>query len=110
VDISAEKFKTKNVKRDHDGTGDDIKTEKQKMKLAQVIQKLKTEKALSAIHWYFNTPAIKFGIGESGAGIWAITVSKARCEVRARFGKPTHFSPTPELKKGFAKAMAKLSK
>ena len=77
------------------------------MKLAQVIKKLKTEKSLSAIHWYFNTPAIKFGIGKSSAGIWAITVSKARCEVRARFGKPTHFSPTPSLAKGLASALAK---
>lgn len=76
------------------------------MKLSQVINKLKTEKGIESIAWYFNTPAVKYGIANGIGGIWSITVSKAKCEVRARVGKPSHLSPTPQLAKGLAKALA----
>ena len=79
------------------------------MKLTQVIQKLKSEKAISAIRWYFNSSAAKFGIGKSAIGIWAIEVSKTRNEVRARFGTPSHLSPTPKLARGLASAINALA-
>ena len=79
------------------------------MKLNQVITKLKKEKSITAIHWYFNSAAVKFGVANGIGGVWTIEVSKTLNNVRARHGKPNHLSPTPTLAIGLRKALSKLA-
>lgn len=79
------------------------------MKLNQVIAKLKKEKAITAIHWYFNSTAAKYGVANGIGGVWTIEISKTLANVRARLGKPSHLSPTPKLASGLRKALSKLA-
>ena len=80
------------------------------MKLNEVIKKLKAEKSINTIVWYFNTACVKYGVAKSTSGvIWAVEVSKTRNEVRARAGKPSYLTPTAKLANGLSLALAKIA-
>ena len=58
--------------------------------------------------WYFKTPAVQYGLAIVNGEVWSFSICAAQRRLLGRPGIPLHFSPTPQLAKGFAKAMQKI--